>query len=87
MKSFVTSALFGVMLVCFLSIPVGHARAVVGPDSSNYETAENGAALDFEALLQENLEEMRELKHLIRRYLTNPPLNFHKRAQFLRLGR
>ncbi|VDO00707.1 unnamed protein product [Rodentolepis nana] len=87
MKSSVTSALFGVILVSFLSISIGQANAVGSPDSSNYETAENGGALDFEVLLQENLEEMRELKNLIRRYLANPPPNFHKRAQFLRLGR
>ncbi|VUZ57202.1 unnamed protein product [Hymenolepis diminuta] len=87
MNSFICSTLFGAMLVCFFSISVGQASVITRSDSSNYETAGSGTALEIEALLQEYLEEARELKDLIHRYVANSPPNFHKRAQFLRLGR
>lgn len=80
-------AVFGMVFTCIFNFPVIQATVISGSNSQGYEATENAAALEFEDLLQDYLEQMRDLKALLHRYIANSPPNFRKRAQFLRLGR
>ncbi|KAL5966377.1 hypothetical protein TSMEX_005895 [Taenia solium] len=82
--------LFGVLMICLATMPCSQASSLGSHGSRggvSEAAVEAASAAEFEALLQDYLEQMRDLKELIQRYLASSPYSLSKRAQFLRLGR
>ncbi|VDM26810.1 unnamed protein product [Hydatigera taeniaeformis] len=90
MNRWTALTLFGVLMICLATIP-GSQTSSLGSQGSRSGVSEAAleaaSAVEFEAMLQDYLEQMRELKELIQRYLASAPYGLSKRAQFLRLGR
>ncbi|EUB58959.1 hypothetical protein EGR_06178 [Echinococcus granulosus] len=90
MNKWTTLALVGVLMICLATIPSSQASSLGGHGSRggvSDTTADGLSTLEFEALLQDYLDQMRDMKELIQRYLASVPYSLSKRAQFLRLGR
>lgn len=83
-------ALFGVLMICLVTVPSSQASSLGSHgsrDGVSDAAVDAASAVEFEVLLQDYLEQMRDLKELIQRYLASAPYTLSKRAQFLRLGR
>ncbi|KAL5110113.1 hypothetical protein TcWFU_003503 [Taenia crassiceps] len=90
MNKWTALTLFSVMVICLATMPSSQASSLGGHGSRggvSEAAVDVASAVEFEALLQDYLEQMRDLKELIQRYLVSAPYSLSKRAQFLRLGR